>query len=624
MNDAGERPVGAGAATVGTARARGGAAPVSSTRRLRRLAAVTMVWVVAAMFTDGAAAGGTAAPAPETVPEIVERYLDRYFETFPSRATAAGRYDHDRHLERLDEAERAAWIAFNRETAAALDRVLAHAPSLPRADRYDAQLLSRQARRVLFDWVTRDRPRHDPLFWSRRLANATVMLTVREDRSAVERLSAAAERARQLPALSRIARAALADGDPARIPSLWVEMAERQSRAAAGFYREGFARIARARAPGLEAELTAAGAVAGDALDAFADFLAELRPAASGSTRLGEDYAPLFALYTDEKRSPAEVLAAAEAALAAKRRETAAYARSVWAQFLPGEPPRDDAAVIRAAFARVAEDHAASAEELVADFKRLLVESEQFVRERGLVTLPDPLTVTTDRSPAYFTGQGVGGVYAAGPYAPESHTLFYLPTPSAQFDDARREAFFRDFNDHFNVMITPHEMIPGHYLQGKYAARHPRKVRSLFADGVYTEGWGTFCERLMLDEGWGGPLDRLAHLKKQLENIARTIVDIRVHTDAMTREQVLAFVREEAFQEAHFAGNMWMRANTSSPQITSYWLGYSRHRALFTDYRAARGESFDLRSYMDAMVAEGGLPVSAYREILLEDVSPAS
>ncbi|MCH7728848.1 MAG: hypothetical protein IH991_20535, partial [Planctomycetes bacterium] len=44
-----------------------------------------------------------------------------------------------------------------------------------------------------------------------------------------------------------------------------------------------------------------------------------------------------------------------------------------------------------------------------------------------------------------------------------------------------------------------------------YFARHPRKVRALFGDGVYIEGWGTFCERLMLDLGWGGPLDRLAH-----------------------------------------------------------------------------------------------------------------
>jgi hypothetical protein len=62
---------------------------------------------------------------------------------------------------------------------------------------------------------------------------------------------------------------------------------------------------------------------------------------------------------------------------------------------------------------------------------------------------------------------------------------------------------------------------------------------------------------------------------------------------------------------------MWSRATTSAPQITSYWLGYEQHRSLFEDVKAARGEDFVLKEYLDAMVAEGGIPVSAYRELLL-------
>ena len=96
-----------------------------------------------------------------------------------------------------------------------------------------------------------------------------------------------------------------------------------------------------------------------------------------------------------------------------------------------------------------------------------------------------------------------------------------------------REGFFRDFNHHFNVMITPHEILPGHYLQLKVAARSPRKVRALFPDGVYVEGWGTFCERILLDLGWGGPLDRLAqgdvNLVLKLEGkvtVARVVVEV--------------------------------------------------------------------------------------------------
>jgi uncharacterized protein (DUF885 family) len=168
-------------------------------------------------------------------------------------------------------------------------------------------------------------------------------------------------------------------------------------------------------------------------------------------------------------------------------------------------------------------------------------------------------------------------------------------------------------------MIAPHEIVPGHYLQLKYAARHPRKVRAMFPDGVYVEGWGTFVERLMLDQGWGRELDRLAHLKKQLENIARTIVDIRVHTTDVSSEAVLAFVRDEALQDEQLAANMWMRAITSSPQLTFYYLGYRQVSDLYRDVRAARGEEFVLREFMDGMMELGPVPVRHYRERMLPE-----
>lgn len=559
--------------------------------------------------------------APDTttspVAPIVEAYLDAWLETFPIRATSAGRHDRDGELDRLDRASRAAWVAINRRTGAALDALLAQPQRLSFDDREDAKLLRRRIERVLFDWVDQREPQRNPLFWSGRMANAVVFLTVREDRPALERLAAANARARQMPRLVAAARAALAT-QPEDIPPQWLASATRQTRRAAAFYADGLARIAAAQAPALEEEARGAGATAAGALTYFAEFLDSLNDVAKGSVRLGADaYARKLALFSGRDTSPADVLAQAEAALIAKREETAAYGRQVWSEFMSGDAPADDIEVVRALFRRVGDDHAGTVEAFVDDFIRMLEESEQWVRERGLITLPDPLTVQTRRSPDYFSGQGVGGVYAAGPYAPNADTLFYLPTPPPQLDDAQREAFFRDFNDHFNRMITPHEMIPGHYLQGKIAAQQKRKVRALFGDGVYVEGWGTFCERLMLDEGWGDALDRLAHLKKQIENIARTIVDIRVHTSEVPREEVITFVQEQALQEAHFAANMWNRAITTSPQLTSYWLGYEQHQALYREVREAFGERFVLREYLDAVVARGGLPVSAYRELLL-------
>ncbi|HET9796054.1 MAG TPA: DUF885 domain-containing protein [Thermoanaerobaculia bacterium] len=543
---------------------------------------------------------------------IRDRYVDRYFAAYPTAATQAGRHEHDRELEDWSPARRRRWLDENRRTLAAIDAWERASPGTA-DDRLDAEALAAQVRREIHDFAVRRRPDRDPLWWTEPIGNATVFLLIRDDRPARERLSAAAARATLLPRLAGEAENALSAAPPGEIAPELCSIAASQVRASAAFYREGFPRV-----DASDAALSRSGARAAAALERFAAFLDGLGRKATGSPRLGKDYAETFRLGTGIAEPIENVLADAERDLAAKRVEAAAYGRTIWKSYFPDSaPPPDDRELLRRLFSRAADDHAPTVESFVAQYRARVVELERYLRERKIVTLPDPLTIWTDRSPAFFVGQSVGGIYAAGPWEPDAKTLWFLPTPPEGATAAEREAFFRDFNDHFNAMITPHETLPGHYLQLKFAARHPRKVRAIFADGVFVEGWGTFCERLMLDEGWGGPLDRVAHLKKQMENIARTIADIRVHTKGTSREELTRFLRDDAVQDAQFSSNMWTRAITSAPQLTFYYLGYREVRGLFDDVRRARGPAFRLRDFMDAMMEDGPVPVAHYREKML-------
>lgn len=559
---------------------------------------------------------------PASVPGIVDSYLATWFATFPSRATEAGRPGHDEKLEILPADARAEWLEFNRRAAARLRAALA-GPGLSRDDRLDAELLLAHADRVVFEWGTRKLPERDPLFWTEILAGGHVWLLVRDDLPFPERHRRARERAKGIPRLASEARAALSKAPPTELSPELCRLAASQARATAAFYQEGFAAAASPHGPEASRDAVATGQTASRSLTDLSSFLEGLAGRSTGSPRLGPLYAESLRLGTGVTTPVETLLSEAEAALAAKEQEAAAYGRTVWAEIFPGEPsPADDAALLRRLFARVAEDRARSVPEFLEDYRTLVSKVEAFLRANPVVTLPDPTTLRIDVSPAYFSGQSVGGVYPAGPWSPESKTLFFLPTPPDDATPAERDAFFRDFNHNFNVMITPHEILPGHYLQAKVTARGPRKVRALFPDGVFVEGWGTFCERLLLDLGWGGPLPRLAHLKKQMENIARTIVDIRVHVKGMTREGVLRFVKEEALQDERFAANMWTRAITTSPQITTYWLGYRQLQALYEDARAARGASFSLKAFLDGVLEDGPVPVPRVRGRVLA-ASPA-
>jgi hypothetical protein len=541
-----------------------------------------------------------------------DRYVDRYFAAHPTAATQAGRHEHDRELEDWTPTRRRAWLEENRRTLA-LVTAWQGSSAGDADDRLDANALAAQIRREIHDLAVRRRPDRDPLWWTEPIGNATVFLLIRDDRPRGDRFAAAAARAVLLPRLAREAEEALSATPPAGISPELCSIAAGQTRASAAFYREGFPRI-----DPNDPALVRSGARAARALDRLAGFLDGLARKATGSPRLGSDYAETFRLGTGVVEPVDAVLADAERDLAAKRAEAAEYGRSVWNRYFPGSPaPADDRELLRKLFARASRDHASTVEAFVEQYRSRVVELEGFLRERNIVTLPDPLTIWTDRSPAFFVGQSVGGIYAAGPWEPAAKTLWFLPTPPETATAAEREAFFRDFNDHFNTMITPHETLPGHYLQLKLAARHPRRVRALFADGIFIEGWGTFCERLMLDEGWGGPLDRVAHLKKQMENIARTIADIRVHTKGASREELTRFLRDDAVQDAQFSANMWTRAITSAPQLTFYYLGYREVRGLYDDVRRKRGPAFRLRDFMDGMMADGPVPVEHYREKFL-------
>ena len=191
------------------------------------------------VVTFGVLSCGSPAEVPAT---IVEDYLERYFETFPSLATGAGRHDFDDRLEDLDADARLRWIDYNRQVIDRAERLLAG--GVDPEDGLDLELLVREARRQVFEFAVVRRPERDPLYWTGIAGNATVFLLVRDDRALGDRMRDATSRASTLPRLLDQAREALASTDPTRIAPEHCAIAARQAEASAAFYRDGFSRAA--------------------------------------------------------------------------------------------------------------------------------------------------------------------------------------------------------------------------------------------------------------------------------------------------------------------------------------------------------------------------------------------
>jgi hypothetical protein len=533
-----------------------------------------------------------------SVGAVAERFLAAYFEQYPTRATQAGLHSFDGRLEDLSSARIGAWSRTLDET----EREAGAVRPTSSDERIDLAILRNAIAWEKFTLAIRDAPGRNPLFWTGILSDAALYPLLREDSPRAARVDALRSRASQVPRLVRQAQAAISKTAAESLAPELVKPAADQASRLAELFAGGL--------PAFAPELADTGAQAAASLREFADFLGHLH--ATGSPRLGKDYAEASRIFLGAREPSAVLLRRFERDLAAQRAEAAAYGRSVWSRLSTGtQAPQDDSALLRQLFEKIESDHDTEVEPYVALWRRTVPELEALVRSRDVVTLPEPLTLRILAAPPYLQGQAYGGVFPAGPYKPDGDTLLLLPLPPPEASPKQRETFFRAFNRPFSRMIAAHEVMPGHYLQLKIVAQGPHRIRAVFPDQVFAEGWGTFSERLMLDQGWGGPLERLAHLKKALENCARAIVDIRVHTMNATRAEVDRIVLEEALQDPQLAENLWQRTLTSAPQLVTYHLGSRRFHSLYELARKRRGPEFKPREFTDSLMRAASFPVRA-------------
>ena len=551
-------------------------------------------------------------PRP-AVQGIADEYIAAWKEFRPSRAFAAGDRESAFRFESLDPEKIEAWIAVNEETR---DRLRGLPGKLSADDRADINLLERQILTELETWREDRAHMSSPALYSGLISQALTHLLAREDLPPAERRRAVAVRLEGIRRLCGDGLSLLGDGRP-----------QSTSRSIGGL--ESSARFFENMLPGIVAAWPgdhpedfegAARETAAAVRELAAHVRDHVLPRASLPDALGRDvYASKLKIAVGLDLTPEGLDEIAGREIAEVRRLMSVESRLYHAEKHPDEPvPGSFDELVGSAIRDMEDNRESTQAGFLAEFLDLIERSEAFVRKQGIATIPEPRTLMTALSPAHFAGAAVGGVYPAGPFNPDADTLFYLPTVPDNAPEDVKEGFYRSFNNHFNAMIIPHEITPGHYMQAKIAAKLPRIVRPLFPDGLYVEGWATLCEPIALDAGWNGRnrLDRLAHLRKKLENAVRAYISVQVHCNDWDRDRVLEFAVKEGLLAPQFAVNLWDRVIDSPFQITTYFLGLREMSDFMSRERAMLGAEFDLRAFCDAVLGAGPVPISFLPELV--------
>jgi uncharacterized protein (DUF885 family) len=174
----------------------------------------------------------------------------------------------------------------------------------------------------------------------------------------------------------------------------------------------------------------------------------------------------------------------------------------------------------------------------------------------------------------------------------------------------------RGNNRHFTRLVVPHELIPGHHLQGFYAARYNTQ-RRLFWTPFYVEGWALYWELRLWDAGWATtPEDRLGMLFWRSNRCARIIVGLKFHLGQMSPAEMIDFLIARVGHEKLGATSEVRRYIQAEPLYqAAYMLGGLQLFALQKEM-VGPGKLTD-GQFHDAVLKENSMPIELLRADLL-------
>lgn len=576
---------------------------------------------VAADAATPAAATDTA-QADAAFADLSKRALEGWLQLSPVSATQIGEHKYDGELDDLSAAGRQKSLEFSKKILGELDAT--DVAALSRENQVDAAILRNQLQYDIWTADTLQSWAWDPQVYNNVAGGAIYGLMAREFAPLPERLKSATARMQKIPALLAQARENL---DPARVPKVHAETVAKQN---AGILSIVDTFIT----PNLKDLPDADRQQAQAAIDGLKNAVAEhqawldktLVPNAKGDFRIGQtlyDQKLQFALLSSLSR--ADIKQRAEGELKRVREEMYGIARTVLkdkpgAPALPETPTADEQQKAIEAALELAYAERPARDKVVPDAEAALAQATEFVRKHDLVTLPDA-PVEIIEMPEFQRGVAVAYCDSPGPLDKHLKTFYAVSPIPEGWDQTQVDSFLREYNSRMIHLLSIHEGTPGHYLEGWHSAKFPSTLRAVLRSGMFAEGWAVYTEKMMSDAGYldNDPLFHLVQMKFYLRTIANAILDQGVQVDGWTREQAMDLMVRQTFQQEREAAGKWTRAQLTSAQLPTYFVGVQEHFDLRKAAEAKQGAQFNLKAYHDQVLSYGAPPVRFVRQLMLDE-----
>ena len=585
-----------------------------------RVKAVSLILLLAVLWLFAQGIRGFGAETEDGEYEAVaEEYIKGYLGAHPLEGTALGLHEYDGKITDYSR------LALDAE----LSRLRRFDDRLNKFDRtklsprqsVDLRILQAAVKKDLFEMQEMSVFERNPMVYARA---ADVNVYIKRNFAPLEdRVRSLVAIESQIPNILIAARTNLNDV----IPKPYVELAIQIAKGSADFLKKDLvAAVGTLKDEQLRVAFHEANRKAANALNDYAAWLErEKLPKASMDFALGEEKFRRFLAQTELVDLPPQKIL--EIGLEQLKAEQTAFAEAA-KKIDPNKSPIE-------VFKQIQSEHP-TPQNLIPDVAKDLDKIRKYVLTRRLVSIPSDVRAKVKETPQYLRATSFASMDTPGPFEKRANEAYYYVTLTKNdWPEKQKEEWLTAFNYYTSDVVSIHEAYPGHYVQFLCLNASPAsKVEKIFGSYAFVEGWAHYCEKMMLDEGYGSSTNstpseddvkraakyRMAQADEALLRLCRLYVSIKMHTQKMSLDEATKFFQENCYYEEKPARQEAMRG-TFDPGYLNYTLGKLQILKLRDDYKAQQGDDFSLQKFHNELLNHGMPPVRLLREIMLKDQS---
>src|SRR5881409_790879 len=550
---------------------------------------------------------------------VAEEYIKTYLAAHPLEGTALGLHEYDG---KISDYSRLALDAELNRLQRFDDRLKKFDPGTvsPRQS-IDLRILQAAVKKDLFQIQDMSVFERNPMVYARA---ADVNVYIKRNFAPLEdRVRSLVAIESQIPNILIAARTNLNE----KLPKPFVELAIQIAKGSVDFLKKDLvAAVTGLKDEQLRSAFQEANRKAANALNDYAAWLErEKLPKASLDFALGEEKFGRFLAQTElVDLSPQKILEIGMAQLKAEQDAFAEAAKKI-------DPNKSPIEV----FKQIQSEHP-TPDKLIPDVAKDLDKIRKYVLSHHLVSIPSDIRAKVKDTPQYLRATSFASMDTPGPFEKRATEAYYYVTPTENdWPDKQKQEWLTAFNYYTSDITSIHEAYPGHYVQFLHLNASPAsKVEKIFGSYAFIEGWAHYCEKMMLDEGFGSPTNsspseeeikraakyRMAQADEALLRLCRLCVSIKMHTQNMSLDEATKFFQDNCYYEEKPARQEAIRGTFDTGYL-NYTLGKLQILKLRDDYKAQQGDDFSLQKFHNELLNHGMPPIRLLREIMLKDQS---